>query len=71
MTPVQFKLLRKIQHYTDAGKRFNKTHQGGMAPTYVRLRNDGFINSAAPFALMFHNVTITDAGRKALKDYKR
>lgn len=71
MSPVQFKLLYKIQQFTDAGKQFNKTHQGGMAPSYVHLRNAGYIESKPPFALMFHNVTITDAGRKALKDYAK
>lgn len=71
ITVVQRKLLYKIAHYTDRGVVFNKHREGGNHRSYDTLRNLGYIHSHPPFAGMYHFVTITDAGRKLLKDTEK
>jgi hypothetical protein len=74
LTKSQAKALKAIDgYYLWSGRPFHKERAAGtiysVRPNVLdKLRGLGLIDSAGPFAFAHHTVTITEAGRAALKE---
>ena len=74
LTKAHAKALRAIDGYIMwSGRPFHKEKAAhsiySVRPSVLeKLRSLGLIESAGPFAFAHHTVTLTDAGRAALKE---
>lgn len=68
LTKAQTATLRRIARITERAPSAHKDKIGARLDVLERLRERGLIDSARPFAGLFHRVTLTEAGKKALEE---
>lgn len=73
LTNGQLKALEAINRWNTLGRVYNKSAAAGTSfatrePQLAKLEHLGLIHSARPFASAYHTVTLTEAGRAALKE---
>lgn len=67
LTKAQARALSKMAEANSQGRQASKQSIGASVVVLGKLESLGLIHSAKPFAYAYHTMTITPAGRAALK----